>query len=341
MVLVLAAITFITLDYRNVAVVENFKSSAGEALSSSDGFLSSLTSPFRNMWHGFREYDKVLAERDKLKEKVQELEARDVSEQVAGKQLAELQQLDSLTSTMDYPTIAARVRSSGTSNWDNDTVYLDKGSASGIGKGMPVIVGAPKAPADSVRFPAQLVGIVDKVFQNRSAVRLISDPSLNFSVKLVQSGERGTGHGAGSEGFTYRPWRIEWGIDIDAKVPQGDIVVTSGEQDSRFPADLPVGKVTRSTPVDISGIQQLEVEPFVKLNDFSYVRVLKWTNTIAENATPRGEASDVSTTSTTAQSDGLMDPGEQVSIPATLPTDAGAGAGTATATTTTAAAGNG
>lgn len=48
-VVLLLSITLITLDARDVAVVESVKSSMGDGLTGGDGALGALTRPFRNM----------------------------------------------------------------------------------------------------------------------------------------------------------------------------------------------------------------------------------------------------------------------------------------------------
>ena len=69
-VVLLLSITLITLDARDVAVVESVKSSMGDGLTGGDGALGALTRPFRNMWHGVQSYDRLKDENGKLREEM-------------------------------------------------------------------------------------------------------------------------------------------------------------------------------------------------------------------------------------------------------------------------------
>lgn len=306
--LVLLAVTLITLDLRNVAVVEDFKSSIADGGNSTDSFFSRLTSPVRNMWHGVREYDDLKQENAELKAEVEALKGSARSEQIVAEQLSELAELQQLAAGLHYKTTTAR-RTYGTgSNWATDSFYIDKGRSSGLKVGNPVVIGAPEAPADVVDYPVQLIGVIGTVQENKSVVRLISDPRMRFSVKLIQSGVSAVGRGQGSDGSTIRPWLIETGVDKDVQVPNGDIVVTSGIELSAFPTGLPVGQVVSSDILEAENRQKLDVRPWVDFNSVDFVKILDWT----PEALDDGVAPETTTTAppTTQADDGLMDPGE-------------------------------
>lgn len=330
--LIVVSISLITLDIRNVGVVESAKSNVADGLGTTDGFFSHLTSPFRNMWHGLTEYDDLKEENGKLRSDLQREQAKGRSELVAGTQLAQLAAMQQVRAGVTYDTVIARRTHGVGSNWDADTIYIDRGRSAGLKVGMPVVVGAPPSTTGALTYPAQLVGVIKIVRENGSVVRLISDPTLRFSVRLVQSNQRGVGHGTGVEGERIRPWLIDVGIDIDAAVPAGDVVVTSGLEDSRFPPDLPVGQVESRRTVDAENRQELSVEPWVNVGELDYVAVLKWTpEELSTGSPPPTTAAPATTTSTTAPSDGLLTPCE------TTPgaTTGGSSTGGATSTATT------
>lgn len=307
--LVLLAVTLITLDIRNADVVETFKSDVGDGLTGTDSFFSRLTSPIRNAWHGIGEYDELKERNAKLTAEVEALRSLAVTEQIAGEKLVELAELDQLVVGIPYDMVRARKTAGSGSNFDDDTMYIDKGKSSGLVEGMPVVIGAPDVPKESVAYPAQLVGSVEVVYQNKAMVRLISYPSMTFGVRLIQSKQIAVGHGGGSDDGTFRPWIIDVGLDLTAEVPQGDIAVTSSASEyPNFPPDIPVGKVTRKRLIDAENRQVLDVEPWVDIAKAEYVKVIVWTPKRLDEGEP--PPTTAATTTTLAPDDGLLDPGE-------------------------------
>ena len=261
-VVVLASVTLITLDARDVGVVETAKSTMGDGLTGGDGALGTLTRPFRNMWHGVSEYDELKEENGKLREKLAAQENQGRDEALASRKLAELADLVGITFTSDYDTVVARRTSGPNSNWDSNTAYLDVGRADGVTEGMPVV------NADG------LLGQVEKAYETRSQIRLITEVDLRFSVRIGDQGLPGVGHGVGS--FD-RPWVIDSAVDLGADVSLGQQVVTSGVADSRFPGDLPVGTIGRIQADDARKLTRLDVNLAADFATFDFVEVIKWT----------------------------------------------------------------
>lgn len=261
-VVVLASITLITLDGRDVGVIESAKSTMGDALTGGDGALGTLTRPFRNMWHGVSEYDELKEENGKLREELAAQENQGRDEALASAKLTELADLVGVTFTSEYETVVARRTSGPNSNWDSNTAYLDVGRADGVTAGMPVV------NADG------LIGQVEKAFETRSQIRLITEVDLRFSVRIGDQGLPGVGHGVGS--FD-RPWVIDSAVDLGADVSLGQQVVTSGVADSRFPGDIPVGTIGRIQADDARKLTRLDVNLAADFATFDFVQVIKWT----------------------------------------------------------------
>lgn len=115
-----------------------------------------------------------------------------------------------------------------------DVISIDRGSNSGVRVGMVVL-----------SSQGSLMGTVTEVFGSRSFVRLITDSKSKVAAQVQAS-------------------------QADIKV--GDIIVTSALT-GRYPAGLPIGKVT-----EVSGTQQdlfrkVTLEPFVRLSTASTVLV--------------------------------------------------------------------
>ena len=106
-------------------------------------------------------------------------------------------------------------------------VEINLGSESGIEPGMPVI------DEDGI------VGQVNRISANRSEVKLLTDPTMQFPVLLPRTGLRcATAYSQNGQTVELRF------VPAAADVVEGDEVQTSGI-DRIFPAGLSVGKVSK------------------------------------------------------------------------------------------------
>ncbi len=128
-------------------------------------------------------------------------------------------------------------------------VVLDAGS-SPVQENMPVIA------------PDGAVGLVKRVAGDTATVFLVPDAGFGVDVVLPRTGARGYVRGTGDES-TYMI-KIEYAQRAD-EVNVGDLFVTSGVG-CRFPAGIPVARVTEVVKRDFGEYQQVKAEPTV---DFS------------------------------------------------------------------------
>ncbi|MCS7314665.1 MAG: rod shape-determining protein MreC [Bryobacterales bacterium] len=121
-------------------------------------------------------------------------------------------------------TLAARVIGAGVGATSR-VVFVDRGSAHGVMRGMAVIT------------PDGIVGKVVTVFPTAAQVQLVTDPTFAAGVvsekHRVRGALKGQGHGA---------CRVDY-IQAEEKVEVGEWFYTSGD-DRVFPRGLPVGMVT-------------------------------------------------------------------------------------------------
>ena len=144
--------------------------------------------------------------------------------------------------------VAARVVSIGPGG-AGDTLVLDRGSGGGIGVGMPVVAAGG------------LVGRVLTVSPGNSIV-------LPLTAATSAVGVRGAGAAGVAQGRGGPSLRLDL-LDPSAPVHDGDLAVTSGLRHSRFPAGLPVGRVT-------GGAGHFAVRPFALPDRLEVVKVLRW-----------------------------------------------------------------
>ncbi len=257
--LALTSITVLTLDFRGSGAVDDVRGVASTIFSPVRDAVSTAFSPVSNGWNGIFNYGDLEDENDALRARIDDLEGERVRNQDAAAQLEDLADLDDLTLTTEIPTVTARVSSGPISNFEH-TVEIDKGSDDGIGEGMPVVNGAG------------LVGQVVQTTSSRSVVRLVTDPSFSFGVRLLSSGEVGIAHGGGKR----EPIVVDAGIDRQVDVPEAEPVMTSGLERSVFPPDIPVGEIDDVNPSGDLLSQELRVDPYADLDNLNYVRVLQW-----------------------------------------------------------------
>ena len=258
LLLVLLAITLLTLDARGWGPIRSARRAAGDLLSPVTRAASKVFQPVENAWNGAFGYSKLKSENEKLRQQVADLKGKEAQAEAVQGQMGKLAGLLNLPWVGDIPTITAEVVALPPSNFD-ETIQIDKGSADGVLVGYPVVDGAG------------LVGRVSAVGRHRAVIRLITDPDSFVGVELPAVPERGIadGHGRG-ELLT-----IDL-VGVDATVPVGTVVATTGVPQSLFPAHIPVGTVTEVRRG--SGDLQLTVRvtPIADLESLSVLRVLKW-----------------------------------------------------------------
>jgi rod shape-determining protein MreC len=121
-------------------------------------------------------------------------------------------------------TLAARVIGS-TAGASSRIVFIDRGSTSGVKRGMAVIT------------PDGIVGKVTESYPTASTVQLITDPVFAAGVVAQRTGVVGTLKGQG------RSTCIVDYVPLEQSVEVGDAFFTSGD-DRIFPKGLPVGRVS-------------------------------------------------------------------------------------------------
>jgi rod shape-determining protein MreC len=260
LLLVLTSITVITLDYRGAGggILDSIRDGAADAFAPVESAADSVLEPVGNFFQGMFNYGDLEAENARLREQLAHAEGQVSRASDADRERRRLQELLELDFVENIPTVAARVVSTSPSNFDL-TVQIDRGTEAGITEGMPVVTGAG------------LVGRITSVSRTRSTVLLVTDPTSSVGIRLTKSGDVGvaTGRGAGRN----------LGVDLialDAAVEKGEVVVTSGLQQSVFPPSIPVGRVEEARNNEGQFEKQVRIRPVVDLRRLTFVKVLQW-----------------------------------------------------------------
>ena len=225
LILLVAALTLLTLQFRGFQPLDAFQQGVRDILSPVRSLVDRMTDPVETAWNGIFGYEDLLMENDRLQVELARMRGRLLTDE------ADAELLDRLLHEVDIAyadleTVVVRILGTPPGNFSTHTIEVDKGSDDGLEEGMAVVTGAG------------LVGRLQQVDRSRSVVQLATHPDFRVGVRLVASQDEGLARGTGVDGLV----RIESGIRTDAVVALDEVVVTSGGR-SLFPADIPVGRV--------------------------------------------------------------------------------------------------
>lgn len=255
-ILALASITLLTLDFQGVAIVDGARDGARTVFGPVESAADTVIDPFRDAWSGAFRYDELEAENERLRAQLEELAGDEVALAEVTAQLEALEAEAELSPPGGFRAVSGRVISQASSNFDR-TIEIDVGSKDGVGEGMSVVTGAG------------LAGRVERVSSDRSVIQLANDIDFAVGVRLVSTRDIGVARGQG-EG---KPLIIAEALEVNSEVETGENVVTNGGARSSFPSGVSVGKVT-SVERNQLGEPTVEVDLIVDLSRLSFVSVL-------------------------------------------------------------------
>lgn len=259
MLLVLSAITLLTLDFRGFGPLDSVQRGFRNALAPVRTGIETVLSPATDAGHGIFDYGSLKDENQRLREQIETLKGQQIQGEVDQNTLKRLLAQINATYVGDYPRVVARVVAGSVGNFDPYSVEIDKGSNSGLVKDMPVVTSAG------------LVGRLVEVDATHSRVQLITSPQFAVGVRVDQEVSLAKGTGSGN------PLSAKASIPIDAPVAVGDPVLTNGQDRSKFPPDIPVGRVKS---IDrSSGTVALEIEPVTNVSSIDFVSVILFAGT--------------------------------------------------------------
>ena len=266
--LVLLSITLITLDFRgDSGIIDTIRDGATDALAPVREVADDVFSPVGDALHGVTGYGDLRDQNQRLKARNDELEGQALQGEAGRKELEEALALLGVDFIGDIPTVAARVVGAPVSNFEQ-TIELDKGTDAGIDVDMPVVSGDG------------LVGRVVQVSRSRAMVRLITDPGSSVGVRFTRSDEIAIAEGEGAD----REMSVGF-VETTVEIRRRELAVTSGLNDSVFPAGIPVGRVVtaESSPGELQ--QHVTMNPVADLEHLRFVRVLQRTPDTAPETT--------------------------------------------------------
>lgn len=181
----------------------------------------------------------------------------------------------------DWSLCAASVIASATASGEGGDyateLTLNRGSASGIAAGMPVVTGSG------------LVGVVVEVGLNHCRVMTLLDTSVSVGAVTTRATENGLCEGDYAR--LHEGHATLKNLPEEADVEVGDIVVTSG-RGSVYPYGIPIGRVTEVTANAFVRTTEAAVQPFTDFSDLTQVMIItKYIHYVDGYENTRGEES--------------------------------------------------
>ncbi len=259
-ILVLASITAITLDYRGPVshALDSVRNGARDAVSPIQRVLADAFHPIGDFFAGAVNYGALANENARLREQLGNVRRDELENAGAEQQLQELLAQEGLPYLQNSKSVVASVMAGPSSNYEL-TIEINRGTADGVGVGMPVVAGAG------------LVGTVIQAGATTAVVRLITDPRSSVGVRFAD----GTVAVADGQGLG-QPLTLEQ-VPASAPLPKrGQGIDTSGLEGAAFPAGIPVGTVSEVKGTGGGFTRQVWVKPVADLSGLQYVAVVQW-----------------------------------------------------------------
>jgi len=255
--LVLTSITLITIDARGNGggVTRTVRDSARDAMAPVQSSVDDVLSPVADWFDGLAQSGQLKDENRDLRRALAVARGEAAESRGARRENRELRSLARLPYAPGLPGVVAQVVAGSPGNFES-TIAVDKGTSAGVAPGMPVVTGDG------------LVGRVVQASRRRATVLLLTDPASGVAVRLEKSG--GTGVASGRAGSDLL--RLDF-VNPDYKVALNELVFTAAS--SRYPANIPVGRVVsvKKSPGAIE--QTILVRPVAEIGRSSFVRVLQ------------------------------------------------------------------
>jgi len=258
-VLALVSISIITISERGGSrIASGLRSVANQVFSPIRSGFDDVTRPISNFFAGAVNYGSVAQQNAELRHTLGQLRQQQAEHAYQERQLRQLTALLHIKFLDSLPTVTAQTELYNVSNFVA-SIQIDKGTADGVGLGMPVV------------GSGGLVGQVVEAFHHSAVVRLITDGRSKVGVAFGATQQLATAQGQGAG----RPLAASF-IAPGTPLHTGQVMFTNGLADAEFPGGIPVGRVTAFGTPPGAGQISVTLRPMADLGQLTYVDVVLW-----------------------------------------------------------------
>jgi len=264
-VLVVGALALLTISFRSPTsgFLHDVQGTGATALRPFQVAAGRVARPFRDAYNWFDGLTKAKSENAKLQRELRQVRAQATEYQAGAQRATELEKLLNYEQGPTYPKDYRPVNTSVISFPSGpfaQQIGIGAGTSSGITINTPVV------NADG------LVGRVTNASPSTSVVTLLSDPESAVAARDLKSGVSGLiRHGQGNTLILDQ-------VSKEQKVSVGDVIVTQGTRDRRYPDlypyGIPIGRVINVGTTDIASYLTVQVAPFASLGSLDSVAAL-------------------------------------------------------------------
>lgn len=263
--LIVLALALLTISFRSPTsgALHDLQGAGSSALRPFQIAATRVAQPFRDAYDYIDSLAKAKSQNAKLRKELQEYRADlalNMEKVQAYPQLLKLLHYHAgATFPKGYRAVNAQVISFSASPF-NHTLTIAAGSSSGLGLDSPVVSGDG------------LVGLVSNVSSDTANVMLLNDPQSAVPALDLRTGVRGLVH-TGPGGTL-----ILDDVAKQLKVNAGDLIVTLGTTNPRYPdfypRGIPIGRVSYAEATDTASFLQVQLAPFADLSSLDSVAAL-------------------------------------------------------------------
>ena len=214
-----------------------------------------VTGWFGDLQKGFGTLSGFKAENERLRTRIQQLEAERNKLMEAEATYRRLQQLLDFRGQLPSGSVTATIIANSASTWFQSCL-LDKGNSDGVRKGMAAVT------------PLGVVGQVISTSAHSAKVLLLTDPNSGVDVVIQRTRARGIVSGSLDQKTIMKYVKRSEDIQV------GDRLITSG-LDGVFPKGLMVGTVTKVQKQNLGLFQYIELTPAISLSQTEEVLVVR------------------------------------------------------------------
>ena len=264
--LVVVALTLITISFRSptAGALHDAQGLGSTVLRPFQIAATRVAQPFRDGYDYLSSLKSAKAENAKLKQQYRQVRAEAIRNHALYLQALQVEKLAHFEQGQTYPSgfrhVNAAVISYPTGPFTHSLV-IRAGSSSGIRRNSPVVGG-----------DGSLVGIISNVFPHTADVRLLTDPNSFVPATDLHTGVRGGVH-TGTGGTLILDQVLKQNV-----VKKGDVIVTSGTRNARYPDlypyGIPIGRVDSVHARDTETFLEVQVQPFTNFGALDAVAVL-------------------------------------------------------------------